>query len=95
MSYCFSPTHRAWAAMQRELEHSESWRTITVEETEEFKKSSIFATWAEPVPQLLKTSDRIIKVRIYNETVISDLVVDVTHIGGTVRQAVTRDMAQV
>lgn len=62
VSYPFSETHLAWAAMLPEPEHSESWRGMTEEEMRNFKENSDFSKWCHPVPTWLLTSDRIIKV---------------------------------
>eukprot|EP01133_Synstelium_polycarpum_P012619 gene12618-14811_t len=65
ITYPFSATHVAWAGTLREEERPEEWKGLSVEDVEQFKKESLFASWKRSAP-LLETAERVIKVGVYD-----------------------------
>eukprot|EP01112_Ceratiomyxa_fruticulosa_P010369 TRINITY_DN2742_c0_g1_i1.p1 TRINITY_DN2742_c0_g1~~TRINITY_DN2742_c0_g1_i1.p1 ORF type:complete len:390 (-),score=70.05 TRINITY_DN2742_c0_g1_i1:160-1329(-) len=66
ISYAYSKDSYCWAATLPEPENPETWKSLSKEQAENFQRTSHFTTWCEPVSTLLKNSDRIIKVGLYD-----------------------------
>eukprot|EP00026_Physarum_polycephalum_P006602 Phypoly_transcript_06651.p1 GENE.Phypoly_transcript_06651~~Phypoly_transcript_06651.p1 ORF type:complete len:381 (+),score=69.76 Phypoly_transcript_06651:555-1697(+) len=65
-TYPFSKTHVMWSAAVREPESPEVWRNFGLAEFELFKETSHYLKWAEPVPTLIKTAERVYRAGLYD-----------------------------
>ncbi|CAF1358973.1 unnamed protein product [Didymodactylos carnosus] len=67
VSYPFSETHCMYACSLEESANPESWKTVSIEEMEEFKCKSKFSQWTEPtVRHLLQNTEKLMKIGIYD-----------------------------
>lgn len=67
--YPISPTHSSWAFTQRQSEEEkETWSLSTPEEFENRKAELLnqFGDWAEPIPELIKSAERLIQYGIFD-----------------------------
>jgi len=71
ISYACTQTQMSWAVSIREPEAPRTSDILTEHQIYEFKNSSKFSTWAEPVPRLLQTAKRMIKVGLYDRPPLS------------------------
>ncbi|PRP78300.1 hypothetical protein PROFUN_13834 [Planoprotostelium fungivorum] len=76
VAYGYSEGEIAWAATLPEPEQPEVWKGMTNEEQEEFKRRSTFTDWGASIRQMMETTDRIIKVGLYDRPAL-----DVWHRG--------------
>ncbi|KAK0508487.1 hypothetical protein JMJ35_008763 [Cladonia borealis] len=69
ITYPVSHTHSSWAiTLPETMEAQESWHLYNVEERDALKSKLLleFANWSDPVPELIKSAERMVKFGLYD-----------------------------
>lgn len=66
ISYPISDTMTSWACSMREEESRETWKAMGKEQHEAFRKESQWAGWSDPVGELVRTPEKVIKVSLHS-----------------------------
>ena len=69
ITYPVSHTHSSWAiTLPETMEAQESWHLYNVEERDALKAKLLleFANWSDPVPELIKSAERMVKFGLYD-----------------------------